>query len=289
MSTRGLYGIRKNGVDKCTYNHSDSYPSWLGRKVLEFCANNTIENLEKFFNKIELVDESSKPTEEQIKKCVEAGYYNGVVSTKSVNDWYCLLRNLQGNFDEYQDLIDNDEAKIIFMTDCISFIKDSLFCEYAYIINLDDEVLEFYEGFQKEAQKGNRYGETEEDGYYPCKLVFTISLDEIIEADINSIVEQMETGFEYPEYVEQFKKLQEEYSLDEDDARALVEDDKGDKVCGIYEDTYDIGHEYAVYGIGIPDWLDNDRYVNFEKIGEDEVEFVDAWFKLPSGKYAHLS
>ena len=289
MSTRVLYGIRIYGIDKCTYNHLDSYPSGLGRKVLEFCANNTIENLEKFFNKIELVDESSKPTEEQIKKCVEAGYYSGVVSTKSVDDWYCLLRNLQGNFDEYQDLIDNDEAKTIFMTDCISFIKDSLFCEYAYIINLDDEVLEFYEGYQKEAQKGNRYGETEEDGYYPCKLVFAISLDEIIEADIDSMVEQMETGFEYPEYVEQFKKLQEEYSLDEDDARALVEDDKGDKVCGIYEDTYDIGHEYAVHSIGIPDWLDNNRYVNFEKIGEDEIEFADAWFKLPSGKYAHLS
>ena len=287
MSTRGLYGIRKNGVDKCTYNHSDSYPSWLGRKVLEFCANNTIENLEKFFNKIELVDESSKPTEEQIKKCVEAGYYSGVVSTKSVDDWYCLLRNLQGNFDEYQDLIDNDEAKTIFMTDCISFIKDSLFCEYAYIINLDDEVLEFYEGYQKEAQKGNRYGETEEDGYYPCKLVFAISLDEIIEADIDSMVEQMETGFEYPEYVEQFKKLQEEYRLDEDDARALVEDDNGDKVCGIYEDTYDIGREYLINVHGIPDFLEN--YVDFEKFGEDEVENTDVWYQLPSGKYAHLS
>lgn len=286
MSTRGLYGIRKNGVDKCTYNHSDSYPSWLGRKVLEFCANNTIENLEKFFNKIELVDESSKPTEEQIKKCVEAGYYNGVVSTKSVDDWYCLLRNLQGNFDEYQNLID-DEAKTIFMTDCISFIKDSLFCEYAYIINLDDEVLEFYEGFQKEAQKGNRYGETEEDGYYPCKLVFAISLDEIIEADIDSMVEQMETGFEYPEYVEQFKKLQEEYGLDEDDAKALVEDNKGDKVCGIYEDTYDVGREYLINVHGIPDFLEN--YVDFEKFGEDEVENTDVWYQLPSGKYAHLS
>lgn len=286
MSTRGLYGIRKDGIDKCTYNHSDSYPSWLGRKVLEFCANNTIENLEKFFNKIELVDESSKPTEEQIKKCVEAGYYNGVVSTKSVDDWYCLLRNLQGNFDEYQNLID-DEAKTIFMTDCISFIKDSLFCEYAYIINLDDEVLEFYEGFQKEAQKGNRYGETEEDGYYPCKLVFAISLDEIIETDIDSMVEQMETGFEYPEYVEQFKKLQEEYGLDEDDAKALVEDNKGDKVCGIYEDTYDVGREYLINVHGIPDFLEN--YVDFEKFGEDEVENTDVWYQLPSGKYAHLS
>ena len=289
MSTRGLYGIRKDDVDKCTYNHSDSYPSWLGRKVLEFCSNNTIEDLVRFFNRIELVNEDGKPTHEQIEKCVEAGYYNGMVSNKSTEDWYCLLRNLQGNFSEYQKLINNDEEITIFMTDGISFIKDSLFCEYAYIINLDDEVLEFYEGYQEEAQRGNRYGETEEDGYYPCKLVFTIPLDEIIDSDINFMVKQMETGFEFPEYVEQFEKLQEEFRLDEDDARALVEDDKGDRVCGIYEDIYDIGHEYAVHSIGIPDWLDNDRYVNFEKIGEDEVEFVDAWFKLPSGKYAHLS
>ena len=164
MSTRGLYGIRKNGVDKCTYNHSDSYPSWLGRKVLEFCANNTVDDLSKFFDRIELVNEDEKPTQEQIKKCVEAGYYNKSVSTKSTEDWYCLLRNLQGNFDEYQKLIDNNEETTIFMTDSVLFIKDSLFCEYAYIINLDDEVLEFYEGYQKEAQKGNRYGEKEEVG-----------------------------------------------------------------------------------------------------------------------------
>ncbi len=32
MSTRGLYGFRKNEQDKTTYNHSDSYPDWLGRK-----------------------------------------------------------------------------------------------------------------------------------------------------------------------------------------------------------------------------------------------------------------
>lgn len=49
MSTRGLYGFRKDGIDKCTYNHSDSYPEQLGRRILTFCKNNTAENLLGFF------------------------------------------------------------------------------------------------------------------------------------------------------------------------------------------------------------------------------------------------
>ena len=36
MSTRGLWGFRKNDKDMLTYNHSDSYPEWLGKKICEF-------------------------------------------------------------------------------------------------------------------------------------------------------------------------------------------------------------------------------------------------------------
>lgn len=191
MSTRGLYGVRLNGVDKCTYNHSDSYPSWLGRKIVEFCANNTLEKLQKFHDNIILVSENSKPTEEQIAKCIKAGYYSRYVSSKSVEDWYCLLKNLQQNFDVYQECIDNDQE--IFMINETNFIKDSLFCEYAYIINLDDETLEFYKGCQRIPQDDNRYGVMpDEDGYYPCKLMLTFQLDEL--DDIDSIVNIMEIG-----------------------------------------------------------------------------------------------
>lgn len=83
------------------------------------------------------------------------------------------------------------------LIDGIDFIKDSLFCEYAYIINLDDEVLEFWKGFQKTPQKGNRYGtesykpyEGCSHEYYPCKLSLTFPLKEIDDAD--KIVEMME-------------------------------------------------------------------------------------------------
>ena len=63
------------------------------------------------------------------------------------------------------------------MVDNHNFIKDSMFCEYAYIINLDEECLEFYVGFQNEPSEYNRYGTEKEDGCYPCKMIAYYSLD----------------------------------------------------------------------------------------------------------------
>jgi hypothetical protein len=36
MSTRRILGVRVSGIDKLTYNHSDSYPSYLGNNVVQF-------------------------------------------------------------------------------------------------------------------------------------------------------------------------------------------------------------------------------------------------------------
>ena len=84
MSTRGLYGFRKNGIDKCTYNHSDSYPEWLGREVLEFCATNNIDKLSRLFDNIEMVSEDSTPTKKQIEICKKEGYINLGVSNQQL-------------------------------------------------------------------------------------------------------------------------------------------------------------------------------------------------------------
>jgi hypothetical protein len=74
--------------------------------------------------------------------------------------------------------------------------------------------------------------------------------------------------------------------LSEEDILAIVAN--GRESCGIYDDTYDVGKEWACSVYGIADWLNNDRYINFEAIGEDVLEDTDAWLQLPSGKYAHL-
>lgn len=189
MGTRGTYGFRKNGVDKCTYNHWDSYPDYLGKKVVEFCQKYNVKELNNIFDKIIMIKNGEDiPTEEQINECIENGYADFSVSSGEKTNWYCLLRNCQGDL----ECLANAETHA-YMIDNNDFIKDSLFCEYAYIINLDDEVLEFYEGFQKSPQIGNRYG-TEPYGnhrtdYYPCKLSLTVPLNEINNVDI--IVDMM--------------------------------------------------------------------------------------------------
>ena len=139
MGTRGAYGFYKNGVSKITYNHFDSYPEGLGLDIIKYIKSKSIEEMNADFNSITMVNDDDKPTIEQFLKCAE--YYNDTVSSKSPEEWYCLLREAQGDLDA--------SAKIGIMIDSQEFMKDSLFCEYAYIINLDKDVLEIYKGFQK--------------------------------------------------------------------------------------------------------------------------------------------
>lgn len=170
MGTRGCYGFRKNGMDKLTYNHWDSYPEGLGKDIAQFCKETSLAEMNEIFDRIVLVKGDSRPNAQQIGECIK--YFNGDVSTGSIEDWYCLLREAQGNLNVYKN-------GLKYMVDDADFIKDSLFCEYAYIINLDTNELEFWVGFQKEPDPNNRYGTECDSGYYPCKMVGCYPLDVI--------------------------------------------------------------------------------------------------------------
>jgi hypothetical protein len=204
MGTRGIWGFRQDSKDKLTYNHYDSYPTGLGNQIVEFIKNHSIEELAVIAKRIKLVKADSKPTAEQIKNYLAQGTYDGQVSDKTPDDWYCLLRNTMFN----PEMFAND--KIVHMIDNHKFIEDSLFCEWGYIINLDGRCLEIYTGFQHEPNsKGNRYqvgkpekGRTYE--YYACELFTTIPLKDIrffpndamdsLETIINAEDERKEKG-----------------------------------------------------------------------------------------------
>lgn len=173
MGTRGIYGFYKYGIDKITYNHFDSYPEGLGEDIVKFIHNTSILEMNEIFNKIILVNDNTIPTAEQIFECTE--YYDNNVSSRTITDWYCLLRKAQGNLETYK-------SGLKYMIDNKDFIKDSLFCEWGYIINLDKNILEIYKGFQKTPNK-NRYfyDGRERDGYYNCKLIKTFPLNNIPE------------------------------------------------------------------------------------------------------------
>lgn len=167
MGTRGAIGFWKDGEYKVAYNHLDSYPEELGNTTLKFINKRTINELNTAFEKIKLIKEESIPTEEQIKQCEK--YTDLYVGNQSTSDWYCLLRQAQGNLEAY--------TNIGLMVDSQDFLTDGLFCEWAYIINLTNNTFEVYKGFQKSTTKG-RYSEPppNDQGYYTVGLVATYSL-----------------------------------------------------------------------------------------------------------------
>jgi len=177
MGTRGAVGFYVGGKTKVGYNHWDSYPGGLGAEVVKWLQGKAdpISMYEKARMLAPVPDR--EPTAEEIERLKP--WTNLSVSNQSTSDWYCLLRETQGSLEA--------TLESGFYSDAESFLADSLFCEWAFIINLDDEVFEVYKGFQKALHTAGRYSSipVQEKGsgntYYPVALVASFPLTAIPE------------------------------------------------------------------------------------------------------------
>lgn len=182
MGTRGAYGFRLNGKDKITYNHFDSYPDCLGNTMIDFIAETTDNELRVIAKRLVLVNEDDCPGRDNIAYYSMQGTLNLGVSSQRATDWYCLLREAQGEPHFWKSGVNH-------MIDSHNFVYDSLFCEWAYIINLDEDTLEVYKGFNKRPGGKGRYALPEdgpewigENGYFGVTLLDEIPLDDIRDA-----------------------------------------------------------------------------------------------------------
>lgn len=178
MSTRGAIGFRLDGKDLVTYNHTSSDPPYLGKAVVEFAKSYTVQQMKEAAQVVELVEEDEKPTKQHISEC---GKY--IDTGGSTDTWYDLLRSAQGDLSVHT-------KGLKYMMDYQSFLYSSLFCEHAYIINLDTEELEYYVGFNKNPKAPGRYAEIpeeykdpEDDRYAGVALADTVPLAKIREME----------------------------------------------------------------------------------------------------------
>lgn len=187
MSTRGLIGFRQDGRFQATYNHCDSYPSWLGKKVVEFVKERLLspEGLAAFRKNLAAViwvDSDGKPSAKDVRYYMKSAKerdeswkaLNTLGSARMKTEWYALLRDWQG----IQTLEGIADGQLRHLPESVSFIQDSLFCEYAYLLDLDRNVLEFWEGFQRSPQEGNPFGASRIGEYYPCAKVGEVAFAE---------------------------------------------------------------------------------------------------------------
>lgn len=144
MGTRGFVGYKHNGKIHGWYNHSDSYPSYLGKEIIEKTLNLSQDQIKDFFlNRITFVDNDDTKFREE---------YQNHKSVWEI-DWTTDSTRLQ----------DGGE-----------FYKDGLFCEYSYIFDLDtkNKSLLLFKGFGKKPAKGYEdwFEESSDTKYYavPC-------------------------------------------------------------------------------------------------------------------------
>jgi hypothetical protein len=182
MGTRGAVGVKLGDQIFATYNHFDSYPSSLGTRMVEFCrglSKDQLAVLKERFKHVVIVDDyDDKPTEENQKRYVEAGFYDETVGDRTPGDWYNLLRKIQG-MGYIQAVLDGTCQHWI---DGKNFLENGLSCEYAYIIDLDKETIEFYEGGSEEPDKNSPLPfeqAPDEHGYYPVKFMGRAALEAI--------------------------------------------------------------------------------------------------------------
>lgn len=188
MGTRNLTCVVLNNEFKVAqYCQWDGYPSGQGLTVLEFLHDlvNTPGKENIFRLKVSALEWISDDELKDMWNSVGAdgsGWVTYDVSGRFKNKWPHLDRDMGAEILETIMTV-NSEIKL---KDDHKFGFDGLFCEWAYVIDLDKRQLEVYDGFHKEsAPDGQRWtGPVDENGYGPIQLKKTYSFDELPENDV---------------------------------------------------------------------------------------------------------
>lgn len=203
MGERGVWGLRLNETDKVSYMQWCS-PTGTGRTILDAVREHNDEHLAGTFFRLVDVNASVgdddvviEPTAADIERY--APWTDLGVSNCSTSDWYCLLRHAQGEVEPFID------GRIDHYYGSADFLADSLSCEWAFIINMDERTVEFYKGFNKLPTAAGRYAalQRERKGEYcGVRLVAAPSLDEVrrwTNDEIVTFLDSVESDGEQPE------------------------------------------------------------------------------------------
>lgn len=164
MGTRHLIAVALGGEYKIAqYGQWDGYPSGQGVAILKFLQSVNLGEFREALTKCRWI------SEEEDKEI------------DNLSDWKIRYPQLSRDCgSDVLNLVLENKNNDIALTDSIMFAGDGLFCEYAYVIDLDTNTFECYEGFKKDdAPEGQRFrGMAKPEAEYgPVHLTASWSLD----------------------------------------------------------------------------------------------------------------
>jgi hypothetical protein len=198
MGTRNLTCVVLGGEYKVAqYAQWDGYPDGQGLTILKFLSNKeSVERLKNNLSKVRFYDRDGidkELLEAYNKNAPEWSNEPDNRTTEQIRWWNTYIsRDLGGKILKN---IANSKDEEILLRGYIDFAGDSLFCEWAYVVDFDKGTFEVYRGFNKEPLgKDERFKDIPmkedrrefDDGegtakykYYQVKFVKEFKLDDL--------------------------------------------------------------------------------------------------------------
>lgn len=168
MGTRNLTLVLLNGEYKVAqYGQWDGYPSGQGLVVLNFLRAMEIDKMRTALDHVKF------PTDEEAKQLTDKVDTQGKIDGV---DWLEIYPQFSRDIcAKILELVYTNKEEVLLLKNSLNFAADSLFCEWAYLVNLDNDTLEVYKGFNKSRlNEFDRFlflEEKAEDDYHPIKIV----------------------------------------------------------------------------------------------------------------------
>lgn len=181
MGTRNLTMVVSNNETKIAqYGQWDGYPDGQGKTILEFLKSCDLKEFRK------KVDSLRFYTNKEIQEINRLADWT--------ENYPFLSRNIGG---EILEAVYNNKVDVL--EDFEEFAAQSLHCEWAYVVDLDKNFLEVYEGFNKNKLKKNERfyhfeAKSKHPDYHPIRLIKKYPLLELpyLEDFINDLTEEEE-------------------------------------------------------------------------------------------------
>ena len=146
MGTRNLISVIKDGKPVIAqYGQWDGYPSGQGAGVLQFLNSGDLDKLTNKLSKVRFLDIDGKDAD-FVKR------YDSGDRTEADSSWFNNFISRDLGSDILANVA-NSELDEIILKDSYDFGKDTVSCEYAYTINLDDNTFTIQQDFTCDPMK----------------------------------------------------------------------------------------------------------------------------------------
>jgi hypothetical protein len=192
MGTRNLTVVidKNNETKVAQYGQWDGYPDGQGVTILSFISENAnLKKLSDNLSKVRFLDRNGvdKSFMEEYSKNAPEWSNEPDNRTEEQKRWFktYMSRDIAG---EILEVIANSGDDEIKLENSISFAADSLFCEYAYVVDLSKNTFEVYSGYNKkeltETERFHDLKPEKDSEYTPVCLAKTYPLNELPSQDV---------------------------------------------------------------------------------------------------------